>query len=221
MMIVQLFAVCALLVEVNSIDITGPNSRYPPTGGTLYTGGPDVSVTIDLGTDSIVFNGVQYHKFYVSTEVFLVRCACILVISLIQLNTNGYVTFGNKYGKAPMPLTQWDAYYQRIIAAYWGTTEPRCGGVSYRILKRSQATGDEMNYFNNADSDVMHANVPRMGTFEAETLVVINFIGVKPRGSFSSCGASPVSVCTAFNEHTFTSLSFQYIGCHIPTNLGL
>lgn len=100
-----------------------------------------------------------------------------------------------------MPLTHWDAYYQKMIAVYWANTEPRCQGIQYRILKRSGATDEEMAYFNNADSDVMHANVPRMGTFEATTLVVISFLDVKARGSFPQCsGTSPVSVCTVLTN---------------------
>lgn len=130
---------------------------------------------------------------------------CVLVYwsypaTSIQLNTNGYVTFGGKYGKQPMPLTHWDAYYQKMIAVYWANTEPRCQGIQYRILKRSGATDEEMAYFNNADSDVMHANVPRMGTFEATTLVVISFLDVKARGSFPQCRTSPVSVCTVLTN---------------------
>lgn len=67
MMTVQFLAVCALLVVgVNSITV---GERYPISGGTSVTGA-DISATIYLGSDSIVFNGQSYNYFYVSAKIF-------------------------------------------------------------------------------------------------------------------------------------------------------
>ena len=64
MVIVQLFAVCALLVGVNSINVVGNGARYPPSSSDVqYNGGPDVSIEINLGNDAIVFAGALQISF--------------------------------------------------------------------------------------------------------------------------------------------------------------
>ena len=100
------------------------------------------------------------------------------------------MTFGTKHGGPVQPLNLYRVNIKKIIAAYWANTEPRCGGIAYRVLKR----GEEEDTFLKAETEIMRANVPRDGTFKAEAIVVLTYKDAKPRNSLMMCSVEPVSM---------------------------